>query len=77
MDEPIPPRPSHSLKGRVAIVTGAGALGNGIGNGRASSILMAADGCSVVCVDRDLSLAEKTVEMIESEGTGTRALIAG
>ena len=71
MDEAIPPRPSRSLKGRVAIITGAGALGSGIGNGRAASILMASDGCSVVCVDRDLPLAQKTVEMIESEGAGS------
>lgn len=71
MEEPIPPRPTHSLSDRVAIVTGAGALDNGIGNGRASSVLLAADGCSVVCVDLDLSLAEKTVEMISSEGLGS------
>ena len=70
MDEPTPKRPSRSLQGNVAIVTGAGALGDGIGNARAASILMAADGCSVVCVDRDVSLAEKTVNMITDEGQG-------
>lgn len=66
-------RPNRSLTGKVAIVTGAGALADGIGNARAAAILMAEDGCSVVCVDRDLSLAQRTVEMIESEGKG-RAL---
>lgn len=40
--------PSRSLAGKVAIVTGAGALGNGIGNGRASALLLAADGCTVI-----------------------------
>lgn len=63
-------RPDRSLKGKVAIVTGAGSLGDGIGNARAAAILMAEDGCSVVCVDRDLKLAQRTVEMIEQEGLG-------
>lgn len=63
-------RPRRSLADKVAIVTGAGALGDGIGNARAAAILLAEDGCSVVCVDRDLSLAQRTVEMIESEGKG-------
>lgn len=61
------PKPSRSLAGKVAIVTGAGAVGDGIGNGRASAILLADDGCSVVCVDRDVALAQRTVEMIEAE----------
>jgi NAD(P)-dependent dehydrogenase (short-subunit alcohol dehydrogenase family) len=68
--EPAPPRPSRTLTNRVAIITGAGAQGSGIGNGRASAILLAADGCSVVCVDLNQSLAQRTVDMIESEGKG-------
>jgi NAD(P)-dependent dehydrogenase (short-subunit alcohol dehydrogenase family) len=70
VQHPQPPRPSRTLNSNVAIVTGAGALGNGIGNGRAAAILMASDGCSVVCVDLDLSLAQATVDMITSEGKG-------
>jgi NAD(P)-dependent dehydrogenase (short-subunit alcohol dehydrogenase family) len=70
VQHPQPPRPSRTLTNNVAIVTGAGALGNGIGNGRAAAILMASDGCSVVCVDLDLSLAQATVDMITSEGKG-------
>lgn len=65
------PKPPRSLQGRVAIVTGAGAYSDGIGNGRASAILFADEGCSVVCVDRDVKLAQRTVEMIEAEGKGT------
>ncbi|EXJ91354.1 hypothetical protein A1O1_04466 [Capronia coronata CBS 617.96] len=61
------PKPPRSLAGKVAIVTGAGAAGDGIGNGRACAILLAEDGCAVVCVDRDLKLAQRTVEMIEAE----------
>jgi NAD(P)-dependent dehydrogenase (short-subunit alcohol dehydrogenase family) len=63
-------RPTRSLAGRVAIVTGAGAAGDGIGNARAAAILLAEDGCSVVCVDINLALAERTVEMIKAEGKG-------
>lgn len=64
-------RPSRSLVGRVAIVTGAGAVGDGIGNGRAASILMAEAGCNVVCVDLDLGLAHRTVEMIAEDAKTT------
>lgn len=63
-------RPNRSLAGKVAIVTGAGALGDGIGNARAAAILMAEDGCNVVCVDRDEASAKRTVQMIVDEGKG-------
>ncbi|KAJ5647768.1 Short-chain dehydrogenase/reductase SDR [Penicillium lividum] len=66
--------PSRSLKGKVAIVTGAGCLGDGIGNGRAISILLASDGCDVVCVDLNVEWANKTVEMIESQPNRGRAV---
>jgi NAD(P)-dependent dehydrogenase (short-subunit alcohol dehydrogenase family) len=56
------------LIGKVAIVTGGGALGDGIGNGRAACILLARAGAHVLVVDRDLALAERTVTMIEAEG---------
>jgi len=56
------------LQGRVAIVTGGGALDDGIGNGRAAALLMAAAGASVMIVDRKIELAEATVAMIEAGG---------
>lgn len=56
------------LAGKVAIVAGAGARGEGIGNGRATALLLARWGAKVVAVDHDLSLAERTCEMIEAEG---------
>ena len=70
MEDPIFRRPTRSLAGKVAIVTGAGAVGDGIGNARAAAILLAEDGCSVVCVDMNMALAQRTVEMIEAEGKG-------
>ena len=39
------------LAGKVAIVTGAGSSGPGIGNGRASAILMSREGAPVVVAD--------------------------
>jgi NAD(P)-dependent dehydrogenase (short-subunit alcohol dehydrogenase family) len=56
------------LAGKVAIVTGGGAAGDGIGNGRAAAILLARAGACVLVVDRDLPLAERTVAMITAEG---------
>jgi NAD(P)-dependent dehydrogenase (short-subunit alcohol dehydrogenase family) len=60
------------LAGKVAIVAGGGAAGDGIGNGRAAAILLARAGTKVLVVDRDLALAERTVAMIAEKG-GTAA----
>jgi NAD(P)-dependent dehydrogenase (short-subunit alcohol dehydrogenase family) len=68
----IPGEDDAGLAGKVAIVTGGGALGDGIGNGRAASILLARAGTKVLVVDRELALAARTVEMITAEG-GTAA----
>ena len=57
----------RGLEGKVAIVTGAGALDDGIGNGRAAAILLARAGARVLVVDRDEAAAERTVAMIEAE----------
>ncbi len=56
------------LEGKVALVSGGGAAGDGIGNGRAAAILLAKAGARVVVADRDLKLARRTVEMIEAAG---------
>ena len=58
----------EGLSGKVAIVTGGGAAGDGIGNGRAAAILLARAGAHVLVVDRQADLAARTVEMIEGEG---------
>lgn len=66
------------LKGKVAIVAGGGAAGDGIGNGRAAAILLAAEGVNVLVADRDLALAERTAGMIgEAGGSGEAAAFAG
>ena len=66
------PNEEWGLVGKVAIVTGGGAAGDGIGNGRAACILLARAGARVLVVDRDLTLAEHTVAMVAAEG-GTAA----
>lgn len=72
----LPPRPSRRLDGKVAIITGAGSLGDGLGNGRAISLLLAGDGATVLCADRDLAAAKRTVEMIVQEGGTAASLCA-
>jgi NAD(P)-dependent dehydrogenase (short-subunit alcohol dehydrogenase family) len=64
------------LAGKVAILSGGGAAGDGIGNVRAAAILLARAGTKVLVADRDLKLAERTVEMIAAEG-GVAAAHAG
>src|SRR5262249_30688184 len=60
---------SDRLKGKVAIVVGAGQTpGDTIGNGRASAILYAREGAKVLVVDRRLDSAEDTREMITKKG---------
>jgi NAD(P)-dependent dehydrogenase (short-subunit alcohol dehydrogenase family) len=56
------------LEGKVAIATGAGAAGEGIGNGRAAAILFAREGAKVLLVDRKRELAAATQTMIAAEG---------
>ena len=62
------PEDDAGLAGKVALISGGGAAGDGIGNGRAAAILLARDGVKVLVADRDLALAQRTVEMIKAEG---------
>ncbi len=59
--------------GRRAVVIGAGSVGEGIGNGRATALLLARDGAEVLCVDRDRAAADDTVARIAAEGGTARA----
>lgn len=69
-------RAERTLTDRVAIVTGGGALDDGIGNGRAASILLAEAGARVLVVDRRVELAERTAAMITAEGGMAQAMAA-
>jgi len=59
-----PPR----LEGKVAIVTGAGSSGEGVGNGKAASILFAREGAKVLLVDFQEDRARETLDIIHEEG---------
>src|SRR5437667_5530838 len=64
------------LAGKVAIVTGAGSRGPGLGNGKAAAILFAREGARVLCVDLAKERAEETVGLIRAEG-GDAEAVAG
>ena len=66
--------PSRGLENKVAIVTGAGCAGEGIGNGRAISIMLADEGCNVLCLDLNLDWAQKTADMAGARSRSARAL---
>ncbi|MFD4194629.1 SDR family NAD(P)-dependent oxidoreductase [Amycolatopsis thermoflava] len=56
------------LAGKVAIVTGAGSVGPGWGNGRAAAVLFAREGAKVFAVDLKAEALAETVATVESEG---------
>ncbi|MBT5811981.1 MAG: SDR family NAD(P)-dependent oxidoreductase, partial [Rhodospirillaceae bacterium] len=64
------------LRDKVVIVTGGGALDDGIGNGRAAALLLARSGTKVLVADRQIAAAQATVAMIEQDG-GIAAAFAG
>ncbi|MGL3109104.1 SDR family NAD(P)-dependent oxidoreductase [Bradyrhizobium sp. BR 1432] len=59
---------SQRFKEKVAIVTGAGCVGPGWGNGRAIAVRLAEEGAMVFACDRDLSRVEETVERAGAVG---------
>ena len=63
------------LQDKVAIVTGAGSSGPGVGTGKAASILFAREGARVLLVDRNAQAAEETLAIIHEEG-GEASVIA-
>jgi NAD(P)-dependent dehydrogenase (short-subunit alcohol dehydrogenase family) len=56
------------LDNKVAIVFGAGSVGPGWGNGKATATLFAREGARVVCVDIKREAADETVGIITREG---------
>jgi len=50
------------LNGKVAIVVGAGCVGSGWGNGRATAVIFSREGAKVFAVDRDADSMRETVE---------------
>jgi NAD(P)-dependent dehydrogenase (short-subunit alcohol dehydrogenase family) len=64
------------LKGKVALVIGAGSIGPGWGNGKATAVVFAREGAQVFCVDRNLAAAQETAGIIAQEGGTAMAFAA-
>ncbi|MEA2864110.1 MAG: hypothetical protein QOC84_2066 [Bradyrhizobium sp.] len=64
------------LEGKTAMVVGAGSIGPGWGNGKATAVTFAREGAQVFCVDRNGAAAEETVKIIASEGGKATAFTA-
>jgi dihydroxycyclohexadiene carboxylate dehydrogenase len=59
---------SQRFAGKVALVTGAGCVGPGWGNGRAIAAGFAREGATVIGVDRNPDSMKETAERIAGEG---------
>lgn len=59
---------NERLHGKVAIITGAGCVGPGWGNGRATAVRLAQDGARIFGCDRDLEHVAETVERVREVG---------
>ncbi|MBU3738020.1 MAG: SDR family oxidoreductase [Rhodoferax sp.] len=59
---------ARRLQDKVALVLGAGSIGPGWGNGKATAVAYAREGARVVAVDLDLAAAQETAGLIHAEG---------
>ena len=64
------------LAGKFALVTGAGSMNGGLGNGKATAIRLAQEGATIAALDLHLSAAEDTCDLIRKEGGRAFALAA-
>jgi NAD(P)-dependent dehydrogenase (short-subunit alcohol dehydrogenase family) len=66
---------TERLKHKIAVVFGAGSVGPGWGNGKATATLFAREGAQVICVDFNPDAAKETVGIILKEGGSASAAI--
>src|SRR5712691_8264921 len=59
---------TRRLEGKVAIITGAGSVGPGWGNGRATAVRFAEEGAKIFAVDREAERLRETVESVKKAG---------
>lgn len=64
----MPQSTSGRLAGKVAIITGAGCVGPGWGNGRAAAVLFAREGARVFAVDKSAEAMAETVALARDHG---------
>jgi NAD(P)-dependent dehydrogenase (short-subunit alcohol dehydrogenase family) len=63
------------LQGKVALITGAGSVADGWGNGKATAVLFAREGAKILAADINQDAAEETRRLVENEG-GTCVAVA-
>jgi NAD(P)-dependent dehydrogenase (short-subunit alcohol dehydrogenase family) len=68
-------KPASALAGKVAIVTGAGSKGDGMGTGKATAILLARAGANMALVDRHEDRVLHTRRLVEAEGAKATAVV--
>jgi NAD(P)-dependent dehydrogenase (short-subunit alcohol dehydrogenase family) len=56
------------VAGKVALISGAGCVGPGWGNGRASAVLFAREGAKVFAVDKNAEAMAETVARVGNDG---------
>jgi NAD(P)-dependent dehydrogenase (short-subunit alcohol dehydrogenase family) len=59
---------SNRLTNKVAIITGAGCVGPGWGNGHAAAVLFAQEGAKIFAVDKDMGSMAETLERVREAG---------
>ena len=64
--------PGARLAGKVVLVTGAGCVGPGWGNGRAIAVRFALEGARVLGADRELTRVAETIERAGAAGGAIR-----
>jgi len=65
------------VEGKIAVVVGAGQTeGETVGNGRATALLLAREGATVLCVDRIGERARETADLIAGEGNAAASFMA-
>ena len=56
------------LQDKVALITGAGSVAEGWGNGKATAVLFAREGAKILATDINLEAAKETRRLVEDEG---------
>src|SRR5580704_3885924 len=56
------------VEGKVALITGAGCIGPGWGNGRAAAVIFAREGAKVFAVDKNAEAMTETVARVGNDG---------
>lgn len=64
------------IEGKIALVTGAGSSGPGMGTGKAISIALAREGAAVLLVDNVEDRARETLDMIKAFGGSAEIFVA-